>query len=48
MKKDWRNTKWRDFSKEQKRWFIVLVVFLVVLAIGGGYASANGIDLPNW
>lgn len=45
MKKDWRNTKWRDFSKEQKRWFIVLVVFIVVLILKRrkGYLCAEAV-----
>ena len=48
MKIDWRNTKWRDFSKEQKRWFIVMTVSLVVLLAAAGMDSANIIDVPNW
>ena len=48
MKKDWRNTKWRDFSKEQKRWFIVMTVSLVVLLAAAGIDSANNINVPNW
>ena len=48
MKKDWRNTKWRDFSKAQKGWFIVMTVSLVVLLAAAGIDSANIIDVPNW
>lgn len=48
MKKDWRETKWSDFSKQQKIWFIALAVTLAALLFAAGFCSANNIDVPDW
>ena len=48
MKKDWRETKWSDFSKRQKIWFIALAVTLAAFLFAVGFCSANNIDVPDW
>ena len=48
MKKDWRETKWSDFSKQQKIWFIALAVTLAAFLFAAGFCSANNIDVPDW
>ena len=33
MKEDWRQLKWKDFSKEQKLWFVSVGIEMVIIPV---------------
>lgn len=48
MKKDWRQTKWKDFSKAQKHWFIVLCVEVTAIFCMALLFPCFDVEIPNW
>ena len=48
MKEDWRQLKWKDFSKEQKLWFVVVGVELVAIICMALVFPCFGVEIPNW
>jgi len=48
LKKDWRQTRWKDFTSMQKIWFCLLCISLVVIIVMACLSTAEVIDIPNW
>ncbi|MBR2223086.1 MAG: hypothetical protein IJ973_02065 [Christensenellaceae bacterium] len=48
MKEDWRQLKWKDFSKEQRLWFVVAGAEVVVIICLALVFPCFGIEIPNW
>ena len=48
MKKDWRQTKWEDFSQKQKLWFIVLCAEVALIFCMALVFPCFGVEIPNW
>lgn len=48
MKEDWRQLKGKDFSKEQKLWFVVAGIELVAIICLALVFHCFGIEIPKW
>ena len=48
MARNWRSTKWKDFSKKKRVWFSILSAELVIALIAAGLCGAEVIIIPNW
>lgn len=48
MKKDWRQTKWKDFSSRQKGLLILLCAELFAVLFAALFFPYWGIEIPGW
>ena len=48
MKKNWRQTRWKDFEATQKGWFVALCALLVVVLVMACLSTAEVVEVPNW
>ncbi len=48
MKKDWRQTTWKDFSFRQKWLFILLLIEFSLFMFAALFFPYWGIEIPNW
>ena len=48
MKEDWRQLKGKDFSKEQKLWFVMVGIELVAIICLALVFPCFGVEVPNW
>ena len=48
MKKDWRQTKWKDFTSKQRMWFSLLCVSLVCILVVASLSTSDMVDIPDW
>ena len=48
MKKDWRQTRWKDFTSMQKMWFFLLCILLVVIIVMACLSTAEVMVIPDW
>lgn len=48
MKKNWRQTQWKDFEPTKKGWFIALCALLVVVLVMACLFTAEVVEVPNW
>lgn len=48
MKKNWRQTKWSDFTSKQKMWFCLLCILLVVVLVVACLSTSEVMDIPDW
>ncbi len=48
MKKNWRQTRWKDFSASQKVWLIGTCASLAAVLVLSGLSSAEVWVAPDW
>lgn len=48
MKKNWRQTYWKDFTTKQKWWFVIMCVSLFIVLVIAGLSTTEVIAIPDW
>ena len=48
LKEDWRQLKWKDFSKEQRLWFVAVGIGMVIIICLALVFPCFSIEVPNW
>lgn len=46
--KNWRQTKWKDFSGSQKTWFVILCLVLAAILVTACLSTSETAEVTDW